>query len=97
MKPSEYSIQNICTAVMNEKNKSAKSKLKTLFNDIFSFSSTSGKKFTKCGRIKIIFTDKPRAFNCLADLCFLDSEDEEGFKQHQEDADDFLIKKVCLN
>ena len=27
----------------------------------------------------------------------LDSEDEEGFKQHQEDADDFLIKKVCLN
>ena len=27
---------------------------------------------------------------------FLDSEDDEGFKQHQEDADDFLIKKVCL-
>ena len=44
MKPSEYSIQNICVAVMNEKNKSAKSKLKTLFNDIFGFSSTSGKK-----------------------------------------------------
>ena len=27
----------------------------------------------------------------------LDSEDDEGFKQHQEDADDFLIKKVCTH
>ena len=46
MKPSEYSIQSICVAVMNEKNKSPKSKLKTFFNDIFNFSSTSGKR--KC-------------------------------------------------
>lgn len=43
-KPSEYSVQTICAAVMNEKNKSAKSKLKTLFNDIFSFSSTGEDK-----------------------------------------------------
>ena len=46
MKPSEYSIQSICVAVMNEKNKSPKSKLKTFFNDIFNFSSASGKR--KC-------------------------------------------------
>ena len=72
MKPSEYSIQNICTAVMNEKNKSAKSKLKTLFNDIFSFSSTSGKDFRNCGRpLEIKYTEKPRLFDDCTYLCFI--------------------------
>ena len=42
-KPKEYSIQSICTAVINEKNKSAKAKLKTLFDDVFNFSSSQGK------------------------------------------------------
>ena len=42
-KPKEYSIQSICAAVINEKNKSAKAKLKTLFDDVFHFSSSQGK------------------------------------------------------
>ena len=98
MKPSEYSIQNICTAVMNEKNKSTKSKLKTLFTDIFSFSSTSGKNFKNCGRaLKIKYTEKPAYLMIVPIFVLLDSEDDEGFKRHQEDADDFLIKKVCMH
>ena len=47
-KPGEYSVQSICAAVMNEKNKSAKSKLKTLFNDVFSFSSPGKDKLNIC-------------------------------------------------
>ena len=35
---SEYSLRSICKAVMNEKNKSIKSKLKTIVSDMFSFS-----------------------------------------------------------
>ena len=41
-KPSQYTIKNICEAVTNEKNKSCTSKIKTLFDDVFRFSS-SGK------------------------------------------------------
>ena len=36
---SDYSIRNICKAVMNEKNKSIKSKLKSIVSDMFSFSA----------------------------------------------------------
>ena len=35
---SDYSLRSICKAVMNEKNKSTKSKLKTIVSDMFSFS-----------------------------------------------------------
>ena len=34
----DYSLRSICKAVMNEKNKSIKSKLKTIVSDMFSFS-----------------------------------------------------------